>query len=124
MSVVRSADLTEEDARLAGFVSREELVGDLGARADEDVLRVDFHFAGEDPRRALREDAELSPEARAELERRLDRLDRASGHGAWTRAALRLIGERPGTRAAELAASVGRETQPFKLDIRKRRRSA
>jgi hypothetical protein len=32
---------------------------------------------------------------------------------------LRAIAERPGVRAADLAASLGRETQPFKLDVRK-----
>ena len=30
-----------------------------------------------------------------------------------------MIRERPATRAPDLAASVGRETQPFKLDVRK-----
>ena len=34
-------------------------------------------------------------------------------------AVLRTIAARPATRAADLAASFGRETQPFKLDVRK-----
>jgi predicted transcriptional regulator len=32
---------------------------------------------------------------------------------------LRLIAKRPGTRAPHLAASLGRETAPFKADVRK-----
>ena len=32
---------------------------------------------------------------------------------------LRLIAERPGVRAPDLAASLGRETLPFKRDVRK-----
>ena len=32
---------------------------------------------------------------------------------------LQTIAARPGVRAADLAASFGRETQPFKLDVRK-----
>ena len=32
---------------------------------------------------------------------------------------LRAIAARPATRAADLAAGFGRETQPFKLDVRK-----
>jgi hypothetical protein len=32
---------------------------------------------------------------------------------------LRLIGDRPGVRAADLAAAVGRERHPFKTDVRK-----
>jgi hypothetical protein len=50
---------------------------------------------------------------------RLDRLDRASSHGAWTRAYLATIAEKPGVRAPDLAASYGRETAPFKIDVRK-----
>jgi hypothetical protein len=54
-----------------------------------------------------------------EIDRRLDRLDGASSHGAWTAATLAVIAERPGVRAADLAASLGRERAPFKLDVRK-----
>ena len=32
---------------------------------------------------------------------------------------LQAIAERPAVRAADLAAGFGRETQPFKLDVRK-----
>jgi hypothetical protein len=55
----------------------------------------------------------------AELLGRLARLDGASRHGGWTAATLELIAARPGVRAGELAASVGRETQLFKTDVRK-----
>jgi hypothetical protein len=55
----------------------------------------------------------------AELRRRLDRLDRASGSGPWTAATQRAIAANPGRRAGDLAAAAGRETQPFKLDVRK-----
>jgi hypothetical protein len=39
--------------------------------------------------------------------------------GPWTDTVLRLIAERPGVRAPDLAASLGRETLPFKRDVRK-----
>jgi hypothetical protein len=54
-----------------------------------------------------------------EIRARLERLDRASSHGPWTTAVLRAIAARPATRAADLAAGFGRDTQPFKLDVRK-----
>ena len=75
--------------------------------------------AGADPREALRRRRELSDGELAGLRARLDRLDRAAGDGPWTVATLRLIGDRPGVRAADLAAAVGRERQPFKTDVRK-----
>jgi hypothetical protein len=74
---------------------------------------------GPDPRVALREQAELSDEDRRALDLRLDRWDAARADGPWTREVLRLIAENPGVRAPDLAASLGRETLPFKRDVRK-----
>jgi hypothetical protein len=76
-------------------------------------------LAGPDPRVSLREQADLAPEDRAALDARLDRWDAARADGPWTRQVLRLIAERPGVRAPDLAASLGRETLPFKVDVRK-----
>jgi DNA-binding IclR family transcriptional regulator len=53
------------------------------------------------------------------LRQRLGRLDAASLHGAWTAAVLRLLAENEGVRAADLAEQLGRETLPFKRDVRK-----
>jgi hypothetical protein len=54
-----------------------------------------------------------------EIRARLDRLDRASTHGAWTWATLRLIAEQPGVVSTTLAAQVDRERFAFKADVRK-----
>jgi hypothetical protein len=55
----------------------------------------------------------------AEIERRLARLDRASARGPWTLAVLRAIAANPERRAGDLAAELGRERLPFKVDVRK-----
>ncbi len=68
--------------------------------------------------RALRERTDLAEEERRALDERLDRWDAARG-APWTRKILRLIAERPAVRAPDLAASLGRETLPFKRDVRK-----
>lgn len=112
-------DVTDADARRAGAAGREEIVAFLALKSDGDCYRVRIHLAGEDPRIALREDSVLDDAAVAALVARLDRLDAASSHGAWTRATLRLIGERPHVRAPDLAASMGRDTPSFKIDVRK-----
>ena len=75
--------------------------------------------AGADPRVALREQAELSDDDRRAVDAQLDRWDAARAGGPWTREILRLIAERPGVRAPDLAASLGRETLPFKRDVRR-----
>ena len=109
--------VTDADARRAGEADREALLA--GLRAVGRLYRVEFRLAGPDPRIALRERSDISPEERAEIDARLTRLDTASRHGPWTAAVLELIAERPGTRAPDLAASFGRETAPFKADVRK-----
>jgi hypothetical protein len=116
---VARRSITAADARRAGHASLKELLGELDARGDAQIWRIELHWAGEDPRKALRERAKLSAADLRELRTRLDRLDRASKHGPWTRATLELIAEHPEVRAVELAEMVGREKPPFKLDVRK-----
>jgi hypothetical protein len=82
------------------------------------VWRVGLRYAGADPREALRERVPDADEI-ASILARLDRLDAASRHGAWTRASLDLIDRNPGVRAPDLAARLGRETQEWKADVRK-----
>ena len=112
-------EITAADARRAGFDSLDDLLAELEADSERPIWRIELRWAGDDPRRALRERADLDPEEVDELRARLERLDRASRHGPWTRDLLALIAGRPEVRAAELAAAVGREKQPFKRDVRK-----
>ena len=109
--------VTDAEARRAGAADREALLA--GLRTEGRLYRVGLRLAGPDPRIALRERSDISPGERAEIDARLARLDAASRHGPWTAAVLELIAEQPGTRAPDLAASFGRETAPFKTDVRK-----
>ena len=84
-----------------------------------DLYRIGFHLAGPDPRIELRERDDIGPAERAEIDARLARFDSASRRGPWTATVLALIAERPATRAPDLAAELGRETAPFKADVRK-----
>jgi hypothetical protein len=86
----------------------------------DDVVRIAFHFAGPDERPAPPAfDDDLSNADLADLLERLARMDGRSAHGVWTARTLRLVAERPRTVAAELARDAGRETAPFKADVRK-----
>ena len=116
---VDPAAISDDDARAAGSGSRAELLARLDRHGDGPVYRVDFHHAGADPREALRRADDLPEAELAGLLARLGWLDRAGRDGPWTAATLRLIGDRPGVRAADLAAAVGRERHPFKTDVRK-----
>jgi hypothetical protein len=120
VDVVAPETITDDDARRSGYPSRDVLLADLRGTPDLPLYRVQFHGVTEpDPRDVLATTAQLSPDDVADIDRRLARLDRASAHGPWTAATLRAIAQRPGVRAPDLAASFGRETAPFKLDVRK-----
>lgn len=116
---IEDDEVTDEDALQAGVESRADVLDRFPCRADRPLWRVRLHLAGPDPRVALRGSAELTAADVAELDRRLQRLDRFSTHGPWTAETLASIEERPAVRAADLAVSLGRETQPFKVDVRK-----
>jgi hypothetical protein len=91
-------------------------------RGDESMptYLIRFHLVeGPDPREELAAQTSLSADELAELQDRLGRFDAQSQHGAWTLETLRLIETSPEVRAGDLAASVGRQTAPFKLDVRK-----
>lgn len=114
------AAVTDADAARAGYPSAAEALEQVRTDGDRSLFRVEFRLLDEpDPREALAAEDDLDAEAVAEITARLDRFDRASKHGAWTRPTLQLIDANPARRAPDLADMVGRETKPFKLDVRK-----
>ncbi len=117
VDAVDLADLTADDARAAGFSDLPALRAEQ--TGDGCLYRIGLRLAGPDPRVELRSHDVLTAADRAELAGRLDRLDRASRHGPWTAAVLDLIAANPGVRAPDLAERFGRETPPFKRDVRK-----
>jgi hypothetical protein len=119
IEVVELGDIDDEQARQAGFQGRDDLVRLLERKREGVVYRIAFHHAGPDPRIELRERAELSPDQLDELRARLADIDARTKRGPWTHAYLRLISERPGVLAAELAPLVGRPRLPFKADVRR-----
>lgn len=113
--------ITAADAKAAGYAKVADLLDVLPpADLDKSLYRVCFELLDEpDPRDLLAADADLEAVTVAEIDARLDRYDKASSWGPWTADTLRIIAERPATRAPDLAESFGRETKPFKLDVRK-----
>ena len=77
-----------------------------------------FTNVGPDDRIARRSGAVLTEERRAELQRRLDRMDRGTA-APWTARALRLIASYPGVVSSALARRMGQERAAFKIDVRK-----
>lgn len=109
VEVVAVDTVTDAEARAAGYASRTALLADLPG--DGPLHRIAFRLAGEDPRKAMRLDT-----SDAALDAVAGKLGRM---GPWTFEVLRLISDNPGVRAPDLAALLGRETLPFKTDVRK-----
>jgi hypothetical protein len=113
------SSLTAAEARRAGAVSLAALRQGLDRlHSDRPVFRIGLRYAGADPRHALREAVPGTAEIDAIIAW-LDRLDRASPAGPWTRETLLLIDELPATRAPDLAKRAGHDTPAFKQNVRK-----
>ena len=113
VSQVDPSSVSLDDARAAGASSVDEVVG---GRTELPLFRIELSWGGPDPRDELSADASFTAEQLAQVTATLARWD---ARAAWTRQTLELIRDRPATRAPDLAASVGRETAPFKRDVRR-----
>ena len=118
VDVVTEDEITDLDARNAGFASAEELISHLDYR-DDPIYRIRVYFAGEDPRRVVREKADLTHDELNEVIGKLRKLDANSKRGAWTQSYLQLIHDRPATYSGVLANSLGLEIPQFKPWVRK-----
>ncbi len=118
---VRWSDVTEADARAAGFESRAELATYLksGApqplRAQTSLFRVQLHHGGDGDRVPLALVDQLGPGDLDDIEAALLRLD---GTSPWTRETLEAIARHPRVAASQLARQLGRdELAAFKADV-------
>ena len=128
MRQVAAADITDEDARRAGEADRvgvwKRLTRSRRTTTAPGTLvwRIEFHRVEPAPGPRLSEVDQLTDGDVAEISRRLDRLDAASSHGAWTRPTLALIAEQPAVVSSVLADTLGRDRPALKIDIRKLKR--
>ncbi|MFN0253695.1 MAG: hypothetical protein ACKV2T_42900 [Kofleriaceae bacterium] len=117
---VRVAVITDADALLAGFATRTALVdylAELGPiAASDEVFRVALHHGGDGDRVELALEATLTAADLAAITAKLARMDATK---PWTAKTLAIIDARPRIAASKLAAELGRETLPFKTDVRK-----
>jgi hypothetical protein len=119
VDVIEPGDITATDAVRAGYDTVDAVHADLPAGQDRRLYRVEFHYAGEDPRVALRDQRDLSEGDVVAILARLDRLDASSIDGPWTRQVLRLIAAHPEERAADLAARLAQDKPRFKRRVRR-----
>jgi hypothetical protein len=117
---VTVAAISPADAVRAGFPTRASLVAylaELGPLDDAtELYRVELHHGGDGDRVELALESALTPDDVATIAKQLAAMDRAE---PWTRRTLAIIDNHPRVAASQLAKKLGRETAPFKIDVRK-----
>jgi len=106
VSSITTEDITAGDACSAGYRSSEEVIADL--RPEGQLYRIRFRRVGDDPRIALRQQADIDESTLAAVERL-----------PWAGEVLRAIAARPATVSTTLASELGMERQPFKQRVRR-----
>ncbi len=120
VTLVSAKDITEKDAKRAGFASRAallEYLAELGPLEDDtEVFRVELHHGGDGDRVELALETKLTKEDIATIQAKLARMD---ADEPWTKKTLALIEKNPRVAAGELAKKLRREKLPFKEDVRR-----
>ncbi len=120
VEIVQEKYITDAEARSAGFASKPEVLASMPpAEPGLDVYRIAVHWVGEDPRKELRADTDLSKADLDEIIAKLEKLDSGSQRGPWTQQYLQMISDRPNTHAKILAESIGLDIPRFKPWVRK-----
>lgn len=115
VDIVSEGEITDADAIAAGYASKDDLIEHLNYR-DDPIYRIGVRFVGEDPRIALRENADLGEVELAEIVAKLEKLDK---RGAWTRSYLEVIASMPATYSGLLANFLDVAKDDFKPRVRK-----
>jgi hypothetical protein len=121
VAAVRVAEITDADARRAGFADAAELIAYIeevkpDARARE-VFRIRFHHGGDGDRVGAALDADLDDVEVQALREKLEAMDARSASGAWTTKTLALIAKHPRVAASKLAPHLALETKAFKANV-------
>ena len=115
---VAEDEISERDAKLAGFESKTDLLQDLQRR--EGILyRIRLSLAGPDERVVLRTKRQISKDEWDGLKQKLDQLDERSVNGPWVINFLSVVSTNPGVLSTTLASSLGLERKWFKEHMRK-----
>ena len=118
VEILKEDEITDLDAREAGYPSLDMLLSGLSYR-DDPIYRIRVHFAGADPRIALRENAELGDSELEDVIAKLEKLDKNSKRDPWTQQYLQLIQDMPNTHSGLLADYLGISIPEFKPWVRK-----
>lgn len=110
---IEARDISEQDARQAGFESRRLLLASL--RGEGTLYRIELSFQG----RAHRAQPVDRGDSLAQVREQLRALDRRAVAGPWTMTTLCLVRERAGASAAALSGGRPQDDEQLARNLRK-----
>lgn len=119
VDVVSERSITEAEAILSGFPSKAALLTELAKRPGNQLYRIRLHYAGEDPRIALRENSEVTGAEAAIILKKLQQMDARSIYGPWTKKVLSHIARHSGMKAGDMGVDLNMDKEWLKINIRK-----
>lgn len=119
IAVIPVKEITSQDARKAGFRSRDELLKLLESIQEGNIYKIKVAYHSPDPRIDLRNQTDITDEAFERIKAKLERLDKYSKEGNWTHSTLVAIQKNPKLKAAGLAQLLSKEKDWLKINIRK-----
>ena len=111
------SDLTEAEARSAGYSGREAAIAELAGEERGALYRIELDGVEPDARASLRTRTKVAPEEWTAIAARFERWEKASP--GRHRAILAVIRERPETAAGVLADALDLDKPSFKQEVRK-----
>ncbi|MDF3821931.1 ASCH domain-containing protein [Leptospira sp. 96542] len=121
IQIVNKDEISERDAKLAGFTSKDSLLITLkpfNKNVKGKIYKIEVAFHSEDPRIFLR-NQKLNQNNEQMITSKLERLDKVSRNGHWTKKILLTIKNHPKQNASELSKITGFEKEWLKLNVRK-----
>jgi len=119
VDVVTAKSITDAEAIQSGFPSKASLLAELAKHPGEKLYRIRVRYAGEDPRIALRENADITGNETAVILKKLQGMDARSIYGAWTKKVLSHINRHPQMKAGDMAVDLNMDKEWLKVNIRK-----
>lgn len=116
---ITARSITEAEAQQSGFSSKAALLAELAKHAGDQLYRIRLHYAGEDPRIALRENSDVTDTETALILKKLQGIDARSIYGAWTKKVMGHILRFPETKAGDMAVDLNIDKEWLKVNIRK-----
>lgn len=119
IDAIIESDITETDAINAGFNSKEHLLKSFPQNSNGMIYKIEVSYHSEDPRISLREHTDLSEQELLDIIKKLQKLDKYSKKGQWTKQILLAIKDNPNLHAIGIANLTGFEKEWLKMNIRK-----